>query len=118
MHSFPTLAASALLLFAAEVAAAANSSRIAETGAALLGNAHRCGVTDERVVRAGKVIRELIIAASDDANERAAAKSRFAEIFRASAQAEGDGHGAIPPCKAVLTRFEHLEQFDEQAGTR
>jgi hypothetical protein len=118
MHPFPTLAASALLLLAAEVDAAANSSRIAETGAVLLGNAYRCGVADERVVRAGKVIRELIVAASDDANEQAAAKLRFAEIFRASAQPEGDGHGATPPCKSVLTRFERLEQFHDRVSTK
>jgi hypothetical protein len=111
MHQFPTLAASALLLFATEVAEAANSTRIAETGAALLGNAYRCGVADERVLRAGKVLRELIIAASNDAKEQMAAKSRFAEIFRASVHSEGDGHGLIPPCKAVLTQFERLEQF-------
>jgi hypothetical protein len=118
MHQFPTLAASALLLFATEVAEAANSTRIAETGAALLGNAHRCGVADGRVLRAGKVIRELIIAASDDAKEQMAAKSRFAEIFRASAHLEGDGHALIPPCKTVLTQFERLEQFHDGSQIR
>src|SRR5499427_4641277 len=112
MHPFPTLAASALLLLATGAAAAANSTRIAETGAVLLGNAaHRCGVDDERLVRAGKVIRELIVAASDNSNEQKAAKSRFAETFRASAQPESDGHVSIPPCKTVLTQFERLEQF-------
>jgi hypothetical protein len=118
MHPFPALAAAGALLFATEVAAAANSTRIAETGAVLLGNAHRCGVADERVVRAGKVIRELIIAASDNANEQAAAKSRFAEIFRASAQLEGAGHASIPSCKTVLTQFERLEQFHEGLEAR
>jgi hypothetical protein len=118
MRPFPILAASALLLFASEVAAAANSTRIAETGAVLLGNARRCGVADERVVRAGKVIRELIVASSDDANKRAAAKSRFAEIFRASAHPEGDGHMSIPPCKTVLTQFERLEQFHDGRAMR
>jgi hypothetical protein len=118
MHPFPTLAASALLLLAAEVDAVANSSRIAETGAVLLGNAYRCGVANERVVRAGRVIRELIVAASDDANERAAAKLRFAEIFRASAQPEGEGRGPTPPCKSVLIQFERLEQFRDRVTTK
>jgi hypothetical protein len=117
MHQFPTLAASALLLLAPEVAAA-NSTRIAETGAVLLGYAHRCGVADERVLRAGKVVRELILAASDDPNEQRAAKSRFAETFRASAQPEADEHGSIPPCKTILTQFERLEQFHDGLGTR
>jgi len=111
MHPFPTLAASALLLLATGAAATANSTRIAETGAVLLGNAHRCGVDDERLVRAGKVIRELIVAASDNSNEQKAAKSRFAATFRASAQPESDGHASIPPCKTVLTQFERLERF-------
>ncbi len=118
MKLIPILTAAALLLFGAEVAAAANSTRIAETGAFLLGNAHRCGVADERVLRAGKVIRELILAAADDASEQMAAKSRFAEIFRASALREGNGRGLIAPCKTVVTQFERLEHFHEQAGLR
>ena len=118
MHLIPTFAAAALLLTGTEVAAAASSTRIAETGAFLLGNAHRCGVADGRVVRAGKVIRELIAAASKDASEQMAAKSRFAEIFRASAQPEGDEHGVNRPCKTVVTQFERLERFHEPVGVR
>lgn len=118
MYPIPIRTASALLLFMTEVAAAANSTRIAETGAFLLGNAHRCGVADERVVRAGKVIRELIVAAADDVNEQRAAKSRFAEIFRASAHPEGDGYGLLPSCKTVVTQFERLERFHEPVGMR
>ena len=113
MQLIRTLAACALLLSARGMAAAANSTRIAETGAYLLGNAHRCGVADDRVIRAGKVIRELIVAASDDESERKLAKSRFAEIFRASAGAE-----KIPPCKMVVMQFERLEHFHEQTGSR
>jgi hypothetical protein len=118
MHLIPILAASAFLLAGTEVAVAASSTRIAETGAFLLGNAHRCGVADERVVRAGKVIRALIVAASDDAGQQMVAKSRFAEIFRASARPADDGHAVIPPCKTVLTQFERLEQFRDHAGLR
>lgn len=97
---------------------APNSTRIAETGAYLLGNAHRCGVRDERVVRAGGVIRELIIAASGDPKEQMAAQSRFAKIFRAAALPESDGHAAIPPCKTVLTQFDRLEQFRDPATSK
>ena len=118
MHSFPILAASVILLLATGQGAAANSTRIAETGAVLLGNAHRCGVDDDRLVRAGRVIRQLIIAASDDANERRAAKSRFAESFRESAQPQGDGRESIPPCKSVLMQFERLEQFHDRVSTK
>jgi hypothetical protein len=118
MHSFPILAASAILLLATGQGAAANSTRIAETGAVLLGNAHRCGVDDDRLVRAGRVIRQLIVAAADDANEQQAAKSRFAEIFRASAQPEGEGRRPTPPCKSVLMQFERLEQFHDRVSTK
>jgi hypothetical protein len=108
----------AVLLVSGAAEAAANSTRIAETGAYLLGNAHRCGVADARVVRAGKVIRELIIAAADDPSERVAAKSRFAEIFREAARADGDGRLPTPPCKTVVTQFERLERFHNQVGIR
>jgi hypothetical protein len=117
MRSMPILAvflaAAALLVFASGAAMAANPTRIAETGAYLLGNAYRCGVADDRVVRAGKVIRQLITAAADDAGEQMAAKSRFVEIFRENARAEGSGRTPIPPCRTVLTQFERLEQFRE-----
>src|SRR5215470_10905406 len=116
MHPFPTLAASALLLLATGAAATANSTRIAETGAVLLGNAHRCGVPDERVVRAGKVIRELMIAASEDPTQRMAAKSRFAEMFRVAARTDGSAGMSNPPCKAVLAQFERLEQLGDSPG--
>jgi hypothetical protein len=118
MQLIPTLTACALLVSASGMAAAASPTRIAETGAYLLGNAHRCGVADDRVIRAGKVIRELIAAAADDDGERKAAKSRFAEIFRASARIEGDGSAINPPCKTVVVQFERLEQFRERAGVR
>ena|SRR5882724_4369323 len=117
MQLIPIVTAFALLLSGTGVFAAPNSARIAETGAHLLGNAHRCGVADDRVVRAGRVIRKLIVAASDDANEQVAAKSRFAEIFRASARPDGEGHAPIP-CKTVMTQFERLEQFQQQTGMR
>ena len=118
MRPMPIIAAAALLVLASGAAMAANPTRIAETGAYLLGNAHRCGVADERVVRAGKVIRELIVAAADDPGEQIAAKSRFAEIFRESARPEGNRRTPIPPCPAVVTQFERLEQFHDQIGPR
>jgi hypothetical protein len=62
------------------------------------------------------VIRELIAAASEDPSEQMAAKSRFAEILRAAAQAEGGGRTAISTCKAVLTQFERLEHFPDPPG--
>jgi hypothetical protein len=118
MRPMPIIAAAAFLLTACGAAWAANPTRIAETGAFLLGNAYRCGVPDDRVVRAGKVIRELIVAAADDATEQTVAKSRFAEIFRESARSEGNGRTPIPPCHTVVSQFERLEQFHDQNGRR
>jgi hypothetical protein len=54
-------------------------------GGFLLGSAHRCGVAFERVERAGNAIHDFIVAAARDSSEAAAADSRFAEIFLASA---------------------------------
>ena len=118
MRSMPIIAATMFLFCASGAAMAANPTRIAETGAFLLGNAYRCGVADDRVVRAGKVIRELIVAAADDASAQTAAKSRFAETFRESARAEGNGRTPIPPCHTVVSQFERLEQFRDQTGRR
>jgi len=116
MHVLSMIAASAVLVSGTGIAVAANSVRIAETGAFLLGNAHRCGVADERVVRAGKVIRELMIAASEDPSQRMAAKSRFTEIFRAAARTDGSAGISNPTCKAVLAQFERLERLGDPPG--
>src|ERR1700740_2649956 len=118
MRPLPIIAATALLVLASGAAMAAHPTRIAETGAYLLGNAHRCGVADDRVVRAGKVIRELIVAAADDPGEQTAAKSRFAEIFRESARPESNGRLPTPPCHTVVSQFERLAQFHYQTGRR
>ncbi|HKM69794.1 MAG TPA: hypothetical protein VJX94_06945 [Stellaceae bacterium] len=104
------------LLLGAGVAEAADSTRLAETGGFLLGNAHRCGVLTERVERAGKVIHDLIVAASDDSSEEAAADLRFAQIFVASAFPYQGGDALIPPCEVVIAQFERLERHHQQAG--
>jgi hypothetical protein len=93
-----------------------SSMRIAETGGYLLGNAHRCGIPSERVGRAAKVIRRVMVAASEGPSEEAAAKSRFAEMFLASAFPDEDGDGLIPPCRVVIGQFERLEAHHQQAG--
>src|SRR6516162_8890262 len=58
--------ATALLLSGSAVAEPANPTQLAETAAYLLGNAHRCGVADERVEHAETAIRDLIIVAARD----------------------------------------------------
>src|SRR5690349_13057193 len=102
MRSISIIAAVALLLCGSGAAIAASPPGSAVTGAFLLGNAHRWGVADDRVVRAGRVIRELIAAAPVDAGEQPAAKPRFVEIFREGAHPEGSGRMPIPPCRTVV----------------
>ena len=105
-----------LLLLGTGVAKAANSVLLAETAGFLLGNAHRCGVPTDRVEHAEKVIQRLIVAASYDPTEEAAANSRFTQSFVASAFPDQDGDALIPPCNVVIAQFERLERHHQQAG--
>jgi len=114
----PTLfVATALLSFSIiGLAEAADPIRLAETGAFLLGNAHRCGVPTARVEQAEKVIQHLIAAASFDPTEEAAAASRFTEIFTASAYPDQEGGALIPGCGIVIAQFQRLERHHQQTG--
>jgi hypothetical protein len=105
-----------LLLLGTGVAKAANSVQLAETAGFLLGNAHRCGVPTDRVEYAGKVIQRLIVAASYDSTEEAAATSRFAETFEVAASPDREPDALIPPCEVVISQFERLERHHRQAG--
>ena len=80
-----SFATGALLLASIDVADASDPTLLAETNAYLLGNAHRCGVADDRVERAGTMVRDSIAAAARDSAELAAAESRYIEIFAAIA---------------------------------
>jgi hypothetical protein len=104
------------LLLGISVAEAADPAQLAETAGFLLGNAHRCGVPTDRVEHASTVIHRLIVAASWDPNDEAAANSRFAETFLASAFPDQDGDVLIPPCNVVIAQFERLERHHQQAG--
>jgi hypothetical protein len=106
--------ATAVLLSGSAVAEPASPTQLAETAAYLLGNAHRCGVADERVEHAETAIRDLIIAAARDSSEAATAESRFFEIFSMIAVPSQDRDG-FPSCKVVIARFERLEGHHQQA---
>src|ERR1700757_1854207 len=103
-----------LSLMGIGVAEAADPTLLAETGGFLLGNARRCGASIERVERAGKVIRGFIVGAAKDSSEAAAADSRFAEIFLASALTDGDPD-AFPSCTVVVQQFDRLERHHEHS---
>jgi hypothetical protein len=84
--------------------------RIAANGGFLVGNAHRCGLDTERVVRAGQLVRELIAAATDDSKQEEAASARFAQFFLVSAFPDQGKEKLVASCKAVaneVTRLEH-----------
>src|SRR5438552_17512198 len=112
----PLVFAVALLFALSNVgpAAGAESILLAETGAFLLGHAQRCGVPAERVGRAGQIIRDMVVAAAHDPREEKEAGARFAEIFVASAYPSSGRGMLVPPCKAVVTQFERLEQHHQQ----
>jgi hypothetical protein len=95
--------------------AAADPTVLAESGGFLLGNAYRCGVPTERVERAGQVIHDFVVAAARDSSELAAANSRFAEIFLATASATQDP-GAFPSCAVVVQQFDRLERHHQRVG--
>lgn len=116
MRPTVTITAALLLFFAGGVAEAAGSSQLAETGGFLLGNALRCGAPTERVERAAKVIRELIVVAARDSNEKSSANSRFKEIFLANAFPDRDDSSLIPRCEVVIAQFERLERHHQRAG--
>jgi hypothetical protein len=116
MRPIPVVTIALLLLLGTGVAQAGDPAQLAETAGFLLGNAHRCGVSTDRVEHASTVIRRLIVAASCDPTDEAVANSRFAEIFRASASPDQDGDVLIPPCKVVIAQFERLERHHQQAG--
>jgi len=97
------------------LAEAADPTLLAETGGFLLGNAHRCGVSMERVERSEKVIHDFIIAAAKDLSEAKVADSRFSEIFLASALPNQDPD-AFPSCTVVIQQFDRLERHHERAG--
>ena len=108
--------AAAALLFSIGTAGATDTKLLAETGGFLLGNAHRCGVPGERVVRAGKIVRDIIAAAAQTPSEKESADARFVEIFLSSAYPEDDQDPLTPACGVVVTQFERLEQHHRQAG--
>ena len=109
-------AGAVLLLLSVSVAKAADPTLLAETGAFLLGNAHRCGVSTERVMRAGKVIRDMIASLSKDASEKEVADARFSDVFLSSAHQAAHRDVLIPSCGTVVMQFERLERHHQQAG--
>ena len=87
-----------------------DATRVAADGGFLLGNAHRCGIQNDRIVRAGQLIRDLILAAAGDAQEQDEATARFARFFIVSAFVDPAGKQPVASCQIVSSEFEQLEQ--------
>jgi hypothetical protein len=86
-----------------------DAARLAATGGFLLGNAHRCGVGTDRVVRTGQLIRELIAAAAQDEDDRQTATERFAKFFMATAVPDKGEGKLVASCELVTSEFQKLE---------
>jgi hypothetical protein len=102
--------AAVLLVASPGEASSADADRIAASAGFLLGHAHRCGIQTERVVRAGQLIRELILAAAADTREQEDATSRFAQFFLATAVPDQGASKLVPSCRTVAGEFEKLER--------
>src|SRR4051812_3747425 len=76
-----------------------DADRVAANGGFLLGNAHRCGVDDNRVTRAGQLIRTLISAAAPDDKAEENATERFSAFFLVSAVADPKSDKLVASCK-------------------
>lgn len=116
MRTLIPLATGVLLLSSVTVAEAADPVLLAESGAYLLGNAQRCGVSPERVVRAGNVLRDMIASLSAEPSEKEIAGARFASLFLSSANPSRDTKVLVPACDEVVAQFERLERHHRQAG--
>ena len=93
-----------------------DAGRIAANAGFLLGNAHRCGIATDRVVKAGQLIRELIKAASKDDKEQEDATDQFATFFLLTALPEqGDGK-LVASCNSVTSEFQKFERHRIAGG--
>ena len=86
-----------------------DADHIAANGGFLLGNAHRCGIDDSRVTRAGQLVRTLIAAASSDDKAEEEATSRFSAFFLVSAVADPKTDKLVASCKRITAELRRLE---------
>jgi hypothetical protein len=93
-----------------ETTPSADAARIATNAGFLLGNAHRCGIATDRVVKAGQLIRELIKAAARDDKEREDATERFATYFLLTALPDDNDKKLVASCTTVTSEFQKFER--------
>lgn len=88
---------------------------LAAHGGFLVGNAHRCGLDTERVVKAGQLVQILIAAAARDEDEASDAGTKFAEFFLATAF-PGKTESLTVSCKTVASELTRLERHQVAAA--
>jgi hypothetical protein len=89
-----------------------DADRIAANGGFLLGSAHRCGIEDGRVTRAGQLVRTLISAAAGDDKAEEEATARFSAFFLVSAVADPKIDKIVAPCKRITAELRRLESHE------
>jgi hypothetical protein len=105
-------ASAAAITVAALLVASPSTSeadRIAANGGFLLGNAHRCGIDNDRVTRAGQLVRTLITAASRDDKTEEEATARFSAFFMVSAVVDPKTEKLVASCKRITAELRRLE---------
>jgi len=93
-----------------------DAARIATNAGFLLGNAHRCGIATDRVVKAGQMVRELIHAAAKDTREQEDATDTFATFFLATALPDMSEGKLVASCDHVTAEFQKLERHRVAGG--
>ena len=93
-----------------DTTATTDAARIATNAGFLLGNAHRCGVATDRVVKVGQTIRELIKASAKDDKEQQEATDRFATFFLLTALPDDADSKLVASCNTVTTEFQKFER--------
>ena len=116
MHALFPLATGALLLSSVTMAEAADPVLLAASGGYLLGNAQRCGVSPERVLRAGRIVRDMVASLPAAPREKEVADARFVSLFLSNADPSRDTEVLVPACDEVVAQFERLERHHRQAG--
>ena len=109
MSMLAATAAAMLLVASPGANSGSDASRLAATGGFLLGNAHRCGIGTDRVVKAGQLIHNLIAAAARDGQEQDEATERFAKFFMATAVPDKSDGKLVASCEVVSSEFKKLE---------
>jgi hypothetical protein len=74
-----------------------------------------CGIDDNRVTRAGQLVRTLISAASSDNKTEEEATARFSAFFLVSASADPKSDKLVASCKRITAELRQLEshQLDQ-----